>query len=118
MALLRFRLAYIIVAVLRSTALRRVVEGLHARHRSQGDMEKQPPSDLGDPIVCSLTIERSTSSGSRPISSQTPAVRGLDKPFHIIAGTVSWCRLPPAPGYPSRVAVIRTVSKFMTNEPP
>jgi len=86
MALLRFRLAYIIVAVLRSTALRRVVEGLHARHRSQGDMEKQPPSDLGDPIVCSLTIERSTSSGSRPISSQTPAVRGLDKPFHIIAG--------------------------------
>src|SRR5271169_331316 len=33
MALLRFRYAYIIVAVLRSTALRRVVDGLPDRHR-------------------------------------------------------------------------------------
>ena len=32
---------------------------------------------------------------------------------------VAWCRRPPLPGaYPSRIAVIRTVSKFMTNEPP
>ena len=34
MALLRFRLAYIIVAVLRSTALRRVVDGSLDHHRS------------------------------------------------------------------------------------
>ena len=33
MALLRFRYAYIIVAVLRSTALRRVVDGSPGRHR-------------------------------------------------------------------------------------
>ena len=33
MALLRFRYAYIIVAVLRSTSLRRVVDGLPGRHR-------------------------------------------------------------------------------------
>jgi hypothetical protein len=33
MALLRFRLAYIIVAVLRSTALRRVIDGSPGRHR-------------------------------------------------------------------------------------
>ena len=38
--------------------------------------------------------------------------------------TVPVCRLgvmvplTAVPGYPSRVAVIRTVSKFMTNEPP
>ena len=35
MALLRFRLAYIIVAVLRSTALRRVVDGSLDHHRHQ-----------------------------------------------------------------------------------
>ena len=102
MALLRFRYAYIIVAVLRSTALRRVVDGSPGRHR-------YPHGETSSSLLPVVNTVRPHPSGSgRSVlttgppptahshSSTAPLVRrvqkavigtvarGVDKPFHII----------------------------------
>ena len=107
MALLRFRLAYIIVAVLRSTALRRVVDGSLDHHR-------HPHGETSSSLHPGLNTVRPHPSGSgRSVltpgphrllkSDQAPHLwcvaakrqrkedlRGeVDRPFHIIAGTGS-----------------------------
>ena len=108
MALLRFRLAYIIVAVLRSTALRRVVDGSLDHHL---DRHGETSSSL-HPVVNTvrphpLGSGRSVlTTGPHRLLMSTRAphplvrrgqktlirtwVRGVDKPFHIIAGSATF----------------------------
>ena len=104
MALLRFRLAYIIVAVLRSTALRRVVDGsLDHRRHPHGETSSSLHPDVN-------TVRPHPSGSGRSVSTPGPhrllrsnqapaplvrrvqnAVRRtfaleVDRPFHINAG--------------------------------
>jgi hypothetical protein len=106
MALLRLWLAYIIVAVLRSTALRRVVDGSLDRHRPRHgetssslhpDVDTVSSSPFG---VRALRVDVGAPPTAQERSSAAPLVRRVqkavirtfarevDKPFHIIAGTV------------------------------
>jgi len=105
MAVLRFRLAYIIVAVLRSTALRRVVEhflGHHHELRGESSSSLHPglntvrprPSSCGRCVLTPgprrllMAVKRRTSGASRSKQVKTSVSGNLDIPFHIIAGTV------------------------------
>ena len=101
MALLRFRYAYIIVAVLRSTALRRVVDGLPGRHRHpHGETSSSLHPDVNTVRPHPSGSGRSVlTSGPRPTaheqSGAAPLVRRgqkavrrsfareVDRPFHI-----------------------------------
>jgi len=106
MAFLRFRLAYIIVAVLRSTALRRVVDGsLDHRHRPNGDASSSlhpgvntvRPHPFG---LRALRVDTGAPPTAQKQSGAAPLVRRVqkavrrtfarevDRPFHITAGTV------------------------------
>ena len=103
MALLRFRYAYIIVAVFRSTALRRVVNGSPGRHLSQDrdwssslhpdvNTVRPHPSGSGRSVLTPgplrlliHTRRRRTSGASRSKDSDRDRRRGVDRPFHIIA---------------------------------
>src|SRR6516165_5670652 len=102
MAVLRSRFAYIIVAVLRSTALRRVVEYTHGPHHTPfGEMSsslhpglntvRPRPSDCGRcvcdpgvPVVCSTALIAAPLVRRAQKLEETGVPRGLDRPFHII----------------------------------
>jgi hypothetical protein len=104
MALLRFRHAYIIVAVLRSTALRRVVDGSPDRlHPAHGETSsslhpavntvRPHPSGSGRSVLTAGTPPTAQEhSGAAPLLRRGPKpvktslARGVDMPFHINAG--------------------------------
>ena len=106
MAFLRLRLAYIIVAVLRSTALRRVVDGSLDHHRHPDEETSSSllpsvntvrphPSGSGRSVLTPgphrlhRAIERRTFGASRSKDSDRDLRGEVDRPFHIIiAGTV------------------------------
>ena len=107
MALLRFRLAYIIVAVLRSTALRHVVDGSldHRRHRhGETNSSLHPGVNTVRPHPFGLRALRvdtgapptaQKQSGTAPLvrrvqkTVRRTGAREVDRPFHFInAGTV------------------------------
>ena len=104
MAFLRFRLAHIIVAVLRSTALRRVVDGSpdHHRYRTGASSSLLPgvntvrphPSGSGRSVLTPgphrllKAIKRRTSGASRSKDGDKDLRGEVDRPFHIIAGRV------------------------------
>ena len=108
MAFLRFRLAYIIVAVLRSTALRRVVDGSLDRHRDRhGDTSsslhpgvntvRPRPSGSGRSVLTPgpHRLLRSNQARAPLVRRDQEAVRRtdareVDRPFHIIAGLEAW----------------------------
>jgi hypothetical protein len=105
MAFLRFRLAHIIVAVLRSTALRRVVDGSldHHRYRTGPSSSLLPgvntvrlhPSGFGRSVLTPgphrllNAIKRRISGASRSKTVLRTFAREVDRPFHIIAGKVT-----------------------------
>jgi len=104
MAFLRFRYAYIIVAVLRSTALRRVVDGLPGRRRfPDGETSSSLHPDVNTvrphPSGCGRSVLTSGApstaheqSGAAPLvrrgqkAVKRSFAREVDRPFHIITG--------------------------------
>jgi hypothetical protein len=105
MALLRFRLANIIVAVLRSTALRRVVDGLPGPHRyphGETSSSLHPDVHTVRPHPSGLWVLRvdvgapptaQERSGATPLvcrgqkTVERTSAREVDRPFRIITGT-------------------------------
>ena len=93
MALLRFRYAYIIVAVLRSTALRRVVDGSPGRHRRQHREWSSSLHPTSIPFVLALSglralrIDVGAPPTAQEQSSAAPLVR---RGQETVIGTFAW----------------------------
>ena len=115
MAFLRFRLAHIIVAVLRSTALRRVVDGSpdHHRYRTGTSSSLLPGVNTVRPHPFGLRALRVGTGAPTDCSKRSSAAplvrrgqktvprifaREVDRPFHIIAGTGSFQSDTSGPG--------------------
>ena len=126
MAFLRFRLAHIIVAVLRSTALRRVVDGSldHHRYRTGPSSSLLPGVNTVRPHPSGFGRSVLTPGPHRLLkSNQAPHLwcvavqktvrrtfaREVDRPFHIIAGKVGpfgTSGLPAGPQCRSRLRLL------------